>query len=160
MFWRARRAEDSELDALALRLQAMPRMAVSPEVVRRARARVLAATSAVPMRRPLVPRLVLVGAVASMLALGSVVAVLAAPSSLPGEPLYGLKRAEEQLQLLLTRNPTEAETIRLRHAATRAQESQALEARQRSSGAHRSGSPGQPVASPPGEPAPSSNHRP
>jgi len=160
MFWRARRTEDSELDALALRLQTVPRTPVSPEVVRRARARVLAATSAAPMRRPLVPRFVLVAAVASMLALGSMVAALAAPSSLPGDPLYGLKRAEEQLQVLLARNSTEAETLRLRHAAIRAQESQALEARQRGGGAHHSGSSGQPGASPPGEPTPSANHRP
>ncbi len=126
-----RRPPDRELETLAARLQAIPRPPIQAGVVQRARVRVLSATHSGAPQRRLIPRLVLASALAALLATGGAGAALAAPSALPGDPLYGLKRFEEHVQLALARTAGEAEAVRQQHKATRAKEAQALEARQR-----------------------------
>ncbi len=124
------RRDRRESDAVAARLQGLPKEPVPPEVARRARVRVLAAVPTAPMRRSFAPRVALAAAVAALLALGTT-ATLAAPDALPGDPLYGVKRAEEQAKLMLARNPAEVEQLRAQQATARAWEAQALQARQR-----------------------------
>jgi len=124
-----RRRDRVETDPIAARLQALPRPLVPPELMRRARARVLMSVPAAPAPRSLAPRLALAVAAAALLTLGTT-AALAAPDALPGDPLYGVKRAEEQAQLMLARTPAEVERVRAQQAAARAWEAQALKARQ------------------------------
>ncbi len=138
-----RRPPDRELETLAARLQAIPRPPIQAGVVQRARVRVLSATHSGAPQRRLIPRLVLASALAALLATGGAGAALAAPSALPGDPLYGLKRFEEHVQLAL----------RQQHEATRAKEAQALEARQRGT-TGRDGAPESSASPPPGPPRP------
>lgn len=129
IFWNRRLVPDAELEAVAVRLRALPVTPVDAALVARARHRVLAALPQPEARRAPLPRLALAGAIAATLVTGAAGAALAAPAALPGDPLYGLKRAEEQLQLFLATSPAQAETIRQQHAAIRLQEQKALEAR-------------------------------
>lgn len=149
---------DPELEALALRLQALPRTPLGPATVWRARARVLAQLTR-PKSPARVPRLAVAAALAAVLALSGAAAAMAAPAALPGDPLYGLKRFDEHVELLLTRSPADAQAVRSRHEAIRAQEAEAVKARQRDAGAHQA-APERETGAPGGgeHPRPSSHH--
>ncbi len=157
MFRRSLPRSDAELEALARRLQALPRAPVGFDVAPRARARVLAQVAS-PKSAARVPRLAVAAGMAALLALSGAAAALAAPSALPGDPLYGLKRFEEQVQLLLTLSPADAQAVRNHHEEIRAQEAEAVKARQRDAGTPRA-TPGPETGTPKGgEHSRSSSH--
>lgn len=76
-------------------------------------------------RRPAV-RLAFAGAVASASLVGGLTAAAALDSSLPGDPLYGVKLGAEQAQLTLTFNAADRARLQLRFADVRLQEAQRL----------------------------------
>jgi Domain of unknown function (DUF5667) len=81
-------------------------------------------TSAAPARRHRRGLVVASGAVASVVAVSGV--SFAAGRSLPGDPLYGLKRGTEALQLRTASGDLERGRDHLRFAATRLREARAL----------------------------------
>jgi hypothetical protein len=127
MLWRRR--PDPELEQLAARLRATPLLPAPVPARLRVRARVLASVPALPAPRRRLPRAALALAAAGLLTLGGAVAAMAAPLALPGDPLYGLKRLEERIELAAAGTPERVETVRLRHATIRTDEARALEAR-------------------------------
>lgn len=150
MLWRRR--PDPELEQLAARLRATPSVAAPAPARLRVRARVLASVPLLPAPRRHLPRAALALAAAGLLTLGGAVAALAAPSALPGDPLYGLKRLEERIELAAAGTPERVETVRLRHETIRADEARAQQVRQQA-GEHTA-----PIPGPPSRPSPHPSH--
>ena len=108
-----RGASPGAVDRILERLEPLPdNLSARPEFADALRARVLAQfearlATARPsgsrrVVRPRLARLALAGSVALMTVAGLAGAAAAAESSLPGDPLYGLKRAIEQVELAFT----------------------------------------------------------
>lgn len=82
---------------------------------------------AVPGRRATRVRIATAGlATAVLVALGASSAIAAADAALPGQPLYGLKRAVERMGLAMHRGESSRAEVHLRLAARRLAEIQAL----------------------------------
>lgn len=78
------------------------------------------------MRLRLVPALVSIAVVVAVWMAGMAGVALAADAAGPGEPLYGIDRAIERIQLRLTYNPEAATQLRMRLTEERMQEIQNL----------------------------------
>jgi len=78
------------------------------------------------MRLRLVPTLVSIAVVVAVWMAGMAGVALAADAAGPGEPLYGIDRAIERIQLRLTYNPEAATQLRMRLTEERMQEIQKL----------------------------------
>jgi hypothetical protein len=115
----------------ALAVQVPPTVAAAHlAALRRDRARGLVATPAFPRPRLGLARVALVAA--TVLALGCSSVVAASARTLPGEPLYGVKRAVERLSVAMHRDPASRAALRLELAGRRLQEIQSLLAAGRS----------------------------
>jgi hypothetical protein len=131
----ADRAELVALLRLSVDLGGLEAPAADPAFRLRARNRMLAAAgqqrqarSRNPLRawpRPAV-RLAFAGAFVAALLVGGLTAAAASGSSLPGDPLYGIKLGAEQAQLALTFNSGDRARLQLRFADVRLREAQRL----------------------------------
>ena len=109
--------------------------AADPAFRLRARNRMLAAAARQRQARRLNPlgswprpavRLAFAGAFAMALLVGGLTAAAASDSSLPGDPLYGVKVGAEQAQLTITLNAADRARLQLHFADVRLQEAQLL----------------------------------
>jgi hypothetical protein len=105
----------------AFRLRARNRMLAAAAQRRQARSRRPFGS----WPRPAV-RLAFAGAFAVALVTGGLTAAAASGSSLPGDPLYGVKLGTEQARLTVTLNPADRARLQLHFADLRLQEAQRL----------------------------------
>jgi hypothetical protein len=125
------RHRDELISLLQLSIDAarLPQPAPDPAFRLRARNQMLAAAEQSRRVRRWMPASVRVALAAALLLVALAGGLTAAASnSLPGEPLYGLKRGVEHVQMTATFNPADQARLRLHFADLRLEEAQKLAA--------------------------------